>query len=405
MELQLFGINHKTTKLSERELFIINDSNQEEFKNFISTTFKGQIESFFALSTCNRTEIYFYAQELMPEIVMEKTAEFLGCSKSIIQDSYKLDGTEALEHMCCVASGLDSQVLGEQEIFGQFKKAVQSFVDLKAVHGTFQKIIDEAISIAKAARTETSIGVNPLSVSGLALKIVKEIFEEPQQQQVTVVGAGQMAIGVLEHFYSNGIQKIHAINRTNKTLHISKSLQLDTLNLSQLATAIITTDILVASISTPLPIIGKGLIENAFRQRKNKPMLLIDLGVPRNIEDQVRDIENAYLFSIEDMEKVTQENLGERTSEAKKAHTLIVNKAALVESNISLKNIRSKAYLALTSIAKSLSDESIERISQSQDPLQEVQQIHQLSDDQLQCLSTQTPHAILSMIKEIRSAR
>ena len=134
-------------------------------------------------------------------------------------------------------------------------------------------------------------------------------------------------------------------------------------------------------------------------------MLLIDLGVPRNIEDQVRDIENAYLFSIEDMEKVTQENLGERTSEAKKAHTLIVNKAALVDSNISLKNIRSKAYLALTSIAKSLSDESIERISQSQDPLQEVQQIHQLSDDQLQCLSTQTPHAILSMIKEIRSAR
>ena len=405
MELQLFGINHKTTKLSERELFIINESNEEEFKNFISTTFNGQIESFFALSTCNRTEIYFYAQELMSETVMKKTAEFLGCSQSIIQDSYKLDGIKALEHMCCVASGLDSQVLGEQEIFGQFKKAVQSFVDLQVVHGTFQQIIDEAISIAKAARTETSIGVNPLSVSGLALKIVKEIFEEPQQQQVTVVGAGQMAIGVLEHFYSNGIQKIHAINRTNKTLNISESLQLHTSNLSQLATAIITTDILVASISTPLPIIGKGLIENAFRQRKNKPMLLIDLGVPRNIEDQVRDIENAYLFSIEDMEKVTQENLVERTSEAKKAHTLIANKAALVESNISIKNIRSKAYLALTSIVKSLSDESIERISQSQDPLQEVQQIHQLSDDQLQCLSTQTPHAILSMIREIRSAK
>jgi len=405
MELQLFGINHKTTKLSERELFIINDSNQEEFKNFIATTFNDRIESFFALSTCNRTEIYFYAKELMAEMVMQKTTEFLGCSKSIIDDSYTLSGNEALEHMCCVASGLDSQVLGEQEIFGQFKKAVQSFVDLKTIHGNFQQIIDEVISIAKAARTETSIGVNPLSVSGLALKIVKEIFEEPQQQQVTVVGAGQMAIGVLEHFHSNGIQQIQAINRTNKTLHISASLQLNTSSLSQLATIITSTDILVASITTPLPIIGKGLIENAFRQRRNKPMLLIDLGVPRNIEDQVREIENAYLFSIEDMEKVTQENLEERTGEAKKAHVLIADKAALIGSNINIKNTRSEAYQALTAIAKSLNQEGIEHIINSPDPLAEIQARHQISDGELQCLSSLTRHAILSMIKEIRSAR
>jgi len=162
-------------------------------------SFGDQVESFVALSTCNRTEVYLFANESIASSVMHKTAEFLGCSDFIAQDSYILDNNEALEHMCCVASGLDSQVLGEQEIFGQFKKAIQSFANIKTLHGRLQQITDEVISIAKAARTETNIGVNPLSISGLSLKIVKEIFEDPELQQVTVVGAGQMALGVIEH--------------------------------------------------------------------------------------------------------------------------------------------------------------------------------------------------------------
>ena len=170
-------------------------------------TLEDQVESFVALSTCNRTEVYLFANESIASSVMHKTAEFLGCSDFIAQDSYILDNNKALEHMCCVASGLDSQVLGEQEIFGQFKKAIQSFANIKTLHGRLQQITDEVISIAKAARTETNIGVNPLSISGLSLKIVKEIFEDPEQQQVTVVGAGQMALGVIEHFYDNRHQK------------------------------------------------------------------------------------------------------------------------------------------------------------------------------------------------------
>jgi len=140
MELQLFGINHKTTKLSERELFIINESNQEEFKNFMELSFGDQVESFVALSTCNRTEVYIYANEYIASSVMHKTAEFLGCSDFIAQDSYILDNNKALEHMCCVASGLDSQVLGEQEIFGQFKKAIQSFASIKTLHADCSKL-------------------------------------------------------------------------------------------------------------------------------------------------------------------------------------------------------------------------------------------------------------------------
>ena len=405
MELQLFGINHKTTKLSERELFIINESNQEEFKNFMELSFGDQVESFVALSTCNRTEVYLFANESIASSVMHKTVKFLGCSDFIEQDSYILDNNKALEHMCCVASGLDSQVLGEQEIFGQFKKAIQSFANIKTLHGRLQQITDEVISIAKAARTETNIGVNPLSISGLSLKIVKEIFEDPGQQQVTVVGAGQMALGVIEHFYDIGIRNIHAVNRTKKTLDISDTLSFETSNLSQLASIIQSTDILIASITTPLPIIGKGLIEDAFRNRQNKPMLLIDLGVPRNIEDQVRDIENAYLFSIEDMEQVTQENLEERTEEAKKAINLIKNKVAHLDSRLEVKKKKNNMYLDLQQMCSNLDQNEIQTILESDDPLRKIQHLFDQTDDQLQYLSKLNSHEILSMLKEINSAR
>jgi len=405
MELQLFGINHKTTKLSERELFIINESNQEEFKNFMELSFGDQVESFVALSTCNRTEVYLFANESIASSVMHKTSEFLGCSDFIAQDSYILDNNEALEHMCCVASGLDSQVLGEQEIFGQFKKAIQSFANIKTLHGRLQQITDEVISIAKAARTETNIGVNPLSISGLSLKIVKEIFEDPELQQVTVVGAGQMALGVIEHLYDNGIRSIHAVNRTKKTLDISDSISFETSNLSQLASIIQSTDILIASISTPLPIIGKGLIEDAFRIRQNKPMLLIDLGVPRNIEDQVRDLENAYLFSIEDMEQVTQENLEERTEEAQKAIDLIKNKVVQIDSRLEVKKKKNNMYLDLQKMCSNLDQNEIQTILTADDPLRKIQHILHQTDDQLQYLSKLNSHEILSMLKEINSAR
>ena len=307
--------------------------------------------------------------------------------------------------MCVVASGLDSQVLGEQEIFGQFKKAIQSFTNIQTLHGKLKLIVDEVISIAKAVRTETNIGVNPLSISGLSMKIVKEIFEEPEQQKVTVVGAGQMALSVLEHFDDNGLKNIRAINRTKKTLDISESISLETSHLSQLASIINTTDILVASISTPLPIIGKGLIENAFRRRQNKPMLLIDLGVPRNIEDQVRDLENAYLFSIEDMEQVTQENLEERTEEAQKAIDLIANKVAQIDSRLEVKKKKNNMYLDLQQMCSNLDHNEIQTILIAADPLRKIQHMLDQTDDQLQYLSKLNSHEILSMLKEINSAR
>ena len=404
MELQLFGINHKTTKLSERESFIINDSNQEDFKNFFQSTFGSTIDSFFALSTCNRTEVYIFGSLTSTAHIAQKTLDFFGSSDSLNNDLYFFSGDEAIEHMCNVASGLDSQVLGEQEILGQFKKSIQTYIELGSLKGEFKRLTDDIISITKAARTETKIGFNPLSVSGLSLKIVQEIFEDPTQQKLTIVGAGQMALSVIENFYENGIKNINAVNRSKKTLIINSSLSLETTHLSQLGFLIRNTDILVTSINSPLPIIGKGLIEQAMKERANKPMLLIDLGVPRNIEDQVRDLEYAYLFTIEDIELVTQENLEERSLEASKAKNLIQSRIKFLNQDKASKNNRNKAYAALKNASINIDEQDFLELVKSDDPHASLVQMRVVSEDELQCISTLTPHAILSMIKEIRSA-
>ena len=404
MELQLFGINHKTTKLSERELFIINDSNQEDFKNFFQSAFGNSIDSFFALSTCNRTEVYIFGSSSSAMQIAQQTLEFFGSSDSLNNDLYFFYGNEAIEHMCHVASGLDSQVLGEQEILGQFKRSIQTYIELGSLKGEFQRLTDDIISIAKAARTETQIGFNPLSLSGLSLKIVQEIFEDPAQQKLTIVGAGQMALSVIENFHDNGIKNIRAVNRSKKKLTINSSLSIETTQLSQLGALIQSTDILVTSINSPLPIIGKGLIEQAMRERKNKPMLLIDLGVPRNIEDQVRDLEFAYLFTIEDIELVTQENLEERSFEALKAKDLIKRRVESLNKNKANKYSRNEAYAALKNASRKINEQNFLRLLNSDDPYLSLKQMHVVSDDQLQCISKLTPHTILSMIKEIRSA-
>jgi len=404
MELQLFGINHKTSKLSERELFIINDSNQDDFIIFFKEEFGHFVESFFALSTCNRTEVYYFGEPGTSISIAQKTLEFLGCD-DIVQDGlYFFENDAAIEHMCCVASGLDSQVLGEQEILGQFKKSVQNYTKLGFLNNQLLRVTDEIISIAKAARTETKVGHNPLSVSGLSLKIVQEIFEDPTKQKLTIVGAGQMAMNVIENFYENGIKNIQAVNRSKKFLQINDSFSLVTSNLFKLGTLIETTDILVTSVNSPLPIIGKGLIEDAMRSRANKPMLLIDLGVPRNVEDQVRDLEYAYLFTIEDIEFVTQENLDERSAEALKAIQIIKERIELFSHDRFKRQYRNEAYEALKIISLSLNQQDYFELLRSDDPCQFLQKIDGVSADHLNQISGLNSHAIFSMLKEIRSA-
>ena len=404
MELQLFGINHKTSKVSERERFIINDTNQILLSSHLKKIFKDDIESFFGISTCNRTELYFVGKKHISKNVLKETLKALQVDNISDDSFYFLSGHDALVHMSKVASGIDSQVLGEQEIFGQFKTAYRKAKDIGLVGRELIYFTEKVIEISKKARTQTKIGLNSLSVSGLALKLVNNIFENPQDQNVLVVGAGSLAQNVIKRLYEKGIDKIKSINRSIKKIKLNDSYEIFSGSLESLHSELEHTDIVIASSTTELPIIGKGAIENALRTRKNKPMLLIDLGVPRNVEEEIKNIEQAYLFSIDDIEKITQENIGQRTIEAEKAVNIIALEAQSALDGHFQKISKDNVNNQLESFLNSLSDNEIVQFKQSNDYSELVKAIKTMDVDNVNLNNFQEiknfdDHIIESMIK------
>lgn len=361
MELQLFGINYKTSNVAEREQFIINESNQIILDNHLKSLFKNDLESFYGISTCNRTEIYMVGRPGISKEVFKEVANTLKLDEISEESFYFLENHDALVHMVKVASGIDSQVLGEQEIFGQFKAALKRARVHKIIGNKLSFLSDKVIEISKQARTETEIGLNSLSISGLALRLIRNIFEEPENQNVLILGAGSLAQNVMENMHSKGISNIKAVNRTPKKIKLNNNFEILSSSLDSLHDELETADIVVASSITEIPLIGKGAIENALKKRKYRPMLLIDLGVPRNIEDEIKNIEQAYLFSIDDIEKITQDNYGKRSIEAEKAMNIIALEAKLALNSLSNKASKDRINLQLEEFLKSLSDKEIEQ--------------------------------------------
>ena len=379
MKLQLFGINHKTSNVSEREKFIINQSNLVLLDNHLKKNYRNDFESFFGISTCNRTELYILGKPGVSRKIFNEVSKILKLNDIPKDSFYFLDGHDALVHMCKVASGIDSQVLGEQEIFGQFKKAVKNAEGLEIISTKLLNLSNKVIEIAKKARTETNIGLNSLSVSGLALKLVRNIFEKPQNQNILVVGAGSLATSLVNNLYKNGINKINLVNRSIKKIKLLDDYEIISSSFDSLHDILEISDIVIASADTDMPLIGKGAIENALKKRQNKPILLIDLGVPRNIEEEIRNIEQAYLFSIDDIEKITQENYGQRSIEAEKAMNLIVLESQRVLDSLSLKTFKDKINIQLEEFLKGLSLKEIEQFKFSKDYSQLAKSIKEMN--------------------------
>ena len=404
MELQLFGINHKTSNVSEREKFIINESNQILLDIHLKEVFKDSIESFYGISTCNRTELYLFGTKNISKEILPEVLNALNIKDISNESFYFLSGHDALVHMCKVASGIDSQVLGEQEIFGQFKIAYKKAKDIKIVGKNLSYLSEKAIQISKKARSETNIGLNSLSVSGLALKLVRNIFENPHEQNVLVVGAGSLAQNVIESLYKNGINKIKSVNRTIRKIKLHNSYEIVSASLDALHDQLENADIVIASASTELPLIGKGAIENALQIRRNKPMLLIDLGVPRNIEEEIRNIEQAYLFSIDDIEKITQENFGQRTIEAEKAMNIIVLEAQEALDSYFKKSSKDDINTQLETFLLGLSNQELDQFKISKDFSELVKAIKTMTVEDsalnnFQDIKNIEDHVITSMIK------
>ncbi|MDB9898944.1 glutamyl-tRNA reductase [Gammaproteobacteria bacterium] len=404
MELQLFGINHKTSDVSEREKFIINDLNQEYLNKHLKKKFGTKLDSFFGLSTCNRTEIYLTGEKGIAKQILNESKLFFETEGIPDTSFYFLSNQDAMVHMSKVASGIDSQILGEQEILGQFKGAMQVALDSGILKGKLLSYSQKVLKIVKSVRTDTQIGLNPLSVSGLSLKLVKNIFEKPEEQNVLILGAGSLAQAVIENLNKKGINKIKAVNRSIKTMDISDDFKITSSKLDKLHSHLEDADIVIASATTDIPLIGKGAIENALRVRRNKPMLLIDLSVPRNIEEEIKNIEQVYLFSIDDIEKITQDNLGQREIEAEKALNMIVLESQKAILDLKEKNLKDKTKLQLEIFLNNLSKDELERFKTAEDLKQMIMNIAVIKLEEnpnltLPDIEEIKPHIIESMFK------
>ena len=366
-EIHLIGINHKTSKVSDRERFIIDDSNLIYLNDFLRLKLDKKISGFFGLSTCNRTEIYFYGEKGVENDVLKLTKEALNISDIPDKNFYIYDSLKALEHMCRVCCGIDSQVVGEQEIFGQFKNAYNSAKAFKIVGKELMIYVEKVFEIAKKVRTETKIGINPLSVSGLSFNLVKEIFENPENKQVLVIGGGDLAKSIIKNLFDKGVRSISAINRTIKEIKISEDFSIIPMPLNLVHREIVNADIVICSASSLTPIIGKGAVENALKNRGNKPMMIIDLAVPRNVEPEIKDLELVYLFSIDDIEKISQDNLEERLVEAGRGKEIIKYQALKSNKAIISKIEDDKFASEILKLLKYIDDKRIFEISNHND--------------------------------------
>jgi len=405
MELQLFGINHKTSNVSDRERFIINESNQFLLNTLIKDKYKNIIFSFFGLSTCNRSEIYILGKKGVIKSFFEEASKLFYLNEINISQFYFLQDEDAFIHMCKVAAGIDSQVLGEQEIFGQYKNAIALSKSIGVMDSNLQRYANKAIEVVRKVRTNTNIGVNPLSISGLSLKLIKNIFENPIDQKILVIGAGSLAQDVIKNLYNKGVRDIRAVNRSVKEIIISDSFGIVSSPLSTLHSELEQADVVIASAITELPIIGKGAVEKSLFKRGNKPLLLIDLAVPRNIEEEVKDIETIYLYTIDDIEKITQDNLGQRRIEAEKAWIMNVRESqnALLE----LRNIHFKSSLNrdIYNLLNSLDDDELSRFKKEinhKDLIMNLLSNNSFYDDSFETLkeiNKVDKHIVSSMVK------
>ena len=272
------------------------------------------------------------------------------------------------------------------------------------ISNQMRDICDRAFSISKFIRNETKIDSTPISISTLVLKLLKELFENPTEQNILLIGAGDVATNIIKNLHKNGYKEIEVHNRTKKIISISNSLKLESKPLNKINLALKKNDILISSINSDFPIIGKGLIEENLKLRKNKPLLLIDLGVPRNIEAAVSASEFVYLYTLEDIENFSFKNLKERKQSASHATNLIKEMVADSIREIDEDNAKEQIFVTLSSILRGKNESYISQLISNKKIADVIIEDFDIEDDLAHKLTAMDNKIVISMIKEISRA-
>ncbi len=326
MKLTALGINHNSASVDVRERVAFSaeqllDALQEGCRRLCT-------DELVILSTCNRTELFF-TEDANSDVALENALQWLADYHNLDPEAiraacYEYVGEDAMEHMINVASGLDSMVLGEPQIFGQLKSAYAIAEEAGTVGRELVRLFPKVFAIAKKVRTDTAIGENPVSVAFAAVDLAGRIFTDFSRTRALLVGAGETIDLVATHLVEAGVTDLVVANRTlSRARELAQRFGAEAILLAEIPDKLASADIVISSTGSQLPILGKGAVESALKQRKRKPILMIDLAVPRDIETQVGDLRDAYLYSVDDLREIVEENLRSRQDEARKADVIV----------------------------------------------------------------------------------
>ena len=378
MSLLALGLNHHTAPIDVRERAVIDENQlQEALQNLKSVT---EVREAAIVSTCNRTEIYCGMQGNDPAPVSDWMHQFLNMRANEFQPHlFTHTDRQAVQHLMRVCSGLDSLVLGEPQILGQIKQAYRDANEIGTVGTELSQLFQTAFSVAKQVRTDTEIGNSPVSVAFAAVTLARQIFADLGEYQALMIGAGETTTLAARHLQSNGIGHINIANRTlSRAQTLAELSNGSAFELSQLSEAIEQSDIIISSTGAPLPIIGKGTIENAMKARRYRPLLIVDIAVPRDVEPQVGDIDGVFLYTVDDLNSVVDEGRQNRLAAADQAEEIVAHQVDLFMQRMRALGATDtiRAYREqVQSTQANLLEKSRKQLRAGQDPEQVMEQL------------------------------
>jgi glutamyl-tRNA reductase len=323
----LVGLNHRSASVDVREKFALTSVADFE-KSLLAAC---PLREVMALSTCNRVEILVVADgahcqgQDISEAVLRHWAETCHGPLEVLRThTYKNQGLDAVTHLFCVAASLDSMIMGEPQILGQLKNSYRKAVETGTARVIINRLLHKSFSVAKRVRTETAIASSAVSISFAAVELAKKIFGELSGKTAMLVGAGEMAELAATHLLTSGIDKLYISNRTYaRAQELARTMHGEAVFFEDMVEKLKGVDIVISSTGSPSAIIRAKDIREVLKKRRNRAMFFIDIAVPRDIDPDVNNLDNVYLYDIDDLKEVVEENMSARQGEAVKARAIV----------------------------------------------------------------------------------
>ena len=328
MSLVAVGLNHQTAPVEIRERITfapecINDALQQMQSDL-------QVPEATIVSTCNRTEIYCGMQSGQTEDVVSWLHDYHKAPRdTFLPFLFTHYDRDAAQHLMRVCSGLDSMILGEPQILGQIKQAFRTAGESGTVGRDLTLLFQSAFNVAKQVRTDTAVGASPVSVAFAAVSLARQIFGDLNDHTALLIGAGETVELALQHLHSNNIGKTIIANRTAaRAENLAQRYDSEVIALTEIPQRLAEADITISSTGSQLPILGKGAVETALKARRHQPMAMIDIAVPRDIEPQVSELSDVFLYTVDNLKEIIDQGMEARQEAAVKAEHIIENQAS-----------------------------------------------------------------------------